>query len=126
MHDKLVIGETAPTDFDNPTVIDMNHTEPGDGRENLGVTTSTFDTLYAGYTGETAITFDTGYIAKIGTLPSSIDVEDACVPQAIYDDFISKFKTATGGLDLSVGVTDASIVYPTIKLGNQLLKLKLT
>jgi len=80
MHDKLVIGETAPTDFDNPTVIDMNHTEPGDGRENLGVTTSTFDTLYAGYTGETAITFDTGYIAKIGTLPSSIDVEDACVP----------------------------------------------
>jgi len=80
MHDRIVIGEEAPADFENPTVIDMDHTELGDGKTNLGVTTTTFDTLYAGYTGETAITFDTGYIAKIGTIPSSIDVADACVP----------------------------------------------
>jgi len=55
----------------------MDHTQPGDGVNNLGVTTTTFDTLYV---GETAITFDTGYIAKIGSLTSSIDVEGACVP----------------------------------------------
>jgi len=55
----------------------MDHTEIGDGYSDLGVTTTTFDTVYV---GDTAITFDTGYIAKIGSLPSSIDVEGACVP----------------------------------------------
>ena len=100
----------------------MNHTEPGDGKTNLGLTTTTFDTLYA---GETAITFNTGYIASIGNALSTIFVPDACVPEAIYSDFISQFQTATG-LDLSAGVTAENLVYPTLKIGNQHLKLALS
>jgi len=77
IHDYLVIGEAMPLDMDNPTTLIMDHNELGDGRRNLGVTTTTFDTINV---GENSIKFGAGYIAKIGTLPSSIDVEDACVP----------------------------------------------